>query len=217
MTRRKLPANASVANEGDGGKLIAPAASRNSAVLCDLLDRIAPRSGNALELASGTGQHVMAFARRIPGVNWQPSEITPERRDSILAYTEGLPNVAKPVHLDATVPGWSADVAQQDLIVLINLLHLISMAETKVLISEAAMALKPGGRLVLYGPFMRSGKLTSDGDKRFHDALNQQDAEIGYKDDRELQQVLLASELGLTELVEMPANNLAFLAKKPRT
>lgn len=217
MTQRKLPANASVANEGDGGKLIAPAASRNSAVLCDLLDRIAPISGDALELASGTGQHVMAFARRMPGLNWQPSEITPERRDSILAYTDDLPNVAPPVHLDATTRGWSSDFAQKDLIVLINLLHLISWAEVMTLISETAVALRPGGRLVLYGPFMRDGKLTSDGDKRFHNALIQQDPEIGYKDDRELQELLGANGLNLIELVEMPSNNLAFVAKNPKT
>ncbi len=215
MSKRKLPSNASVANEGDGGRLVAPAASRNSDVLCDLLDRVAPQSGDALELASGTGQHVLAFAQRLPGLNWQPSEISAERRASISAYSAGLPNVAPPVHLDATVLGWSQSFDQKDLIVLINLLHLISWAEVTALVSEAALTLRPKGRLVLYGPFMRAGELTSDGDKRFHDALIRQDPDIGYKDDTQMQELLRANGLEVLEIAEMPANNLAFVAKKP--
>ena len=215
MTTRKLPANASVANEGDGDKLIAPAAARNTVVLCDLLDRIAPRSGHALELASGTGQHVLAFAQRLPGLHWQPSEVDEERRASIRAYTGHIANVAPPIHLDATAPGWHSDLDPQDLLILINLLHLISLDEVTTLIAQAALSLKPKGRLVLYGPFMRSAELTSDGDKRFHAALIQQDPEIGYKNDAEIQALLNNSGLEVVEIVEMPANNLAFIAQRP--
>ena len=217
MTKRKLPTIASVTMGGEGGKLIAPAASRNSSVLCDLLDRVAPYSGNALELASGTGQHVMAFAHRLSELFWQPSEISPERRASIRAYTKDIPNVAPPIHLDAITPGWHSDLKQQNLIVLINLLHLISQNEMETLIGEAALALKVGGRLVLYGPFKREGHLTSDGDQRFHDALVLQDPEIGYKNDTEMLVLLRDTGLHVLEVAEMPTNNLAFIVKKPVT
>ncbi len=217
MTKRNLPASASVATEGEGQKLIAPAAIRNSAALCDLLDRVAPKSGRALELASGTGQHVLAFAQRLQGLDWQPSEITAERRASILAYTQDLPNVAPPIHLNATAQGWRDVVDPQDLIILINLLHLISREEAATLITEASQVLKPGGRLVLYGPFMRSGRLTSEGDQRFHDALILQDPEIGYKDDTQIAALLSDAGLEIVEVAELPANNLAFVAKKPTT
>lgn len=217
MNNRKLPSNASVATEGEDGKLIAPAASRNSAVLCDLLARVAPRSGNALELASGTGQHIQAFAQQLPDLHWQPSEITDERRASISAYTQALPNVAAVTHLDATATGWHTDFGEKDLIVLINLLHLISWSEVQTLVHEAALTLNPDGRLVLYGPFMRAGQLTSDGDQRFHDALIQQDPEIGYKDDADMRALLQNNDLELIEIAEMPANNLAFVAKRPST
>ncbi|MEM9125498.1 MAG: DUF938 domain-containing protein, partial [Pseudomonadota bacterium] len=69
----------------------------------------------------------------------------------------------------------------------------------------------------LYGPFKRSGCLTSDGDKRFHDALVQQDAEIGYKDDQDVTDLMTTCGLNLISSVEMPANNLAFVAEKPDT
>lgn len=214
MTKRKLPSNASVATEGEDGRLIAPAASRNAEALCDLLARFAPRSGRALELASGTGQHVSAFAQHLPGLQWQPSEVEPERRASIDAYTRDLPNVEQAVELDAAQAGWHRSFGDQDLIVLINLLHLISWPEVRTLISESAQALQPGGKLILYGPFMRNGRLTSDGDQRFHDALIQQDAEIGYKDDTEMTALLHACHLDQVETIEMPANNLAFVAQK---
>ncbi len=217
MTKRTLPPNASVVTEGAGAKLVAPAATRNAAALCDLLDRFAPRSGRALELASGTGQHIMAFAQRLPDLQWLPSEVTAERRASIGAYTHGMPNVSAAAHIDAVQVGWHEAFGKQNLIVLINLLHLISWPEVETLITEAALALEHGGRLVLYGPFKRAGRLTSDGDQRFHDALKQQDPDIGYKDDGQMRDLLHARGLQLEESVEMPANNLAFVAKKPIT
>lgn len=214
MTKRKLPANASVATVSDGQKLVAPAASRNAHALCDLLARFAPVSGRALELASGTGQHVVAFANRLPGLDWQPSEVEPERRASIDAYAEGLENIAPAIELDAVQPGWHTVHRANDLVLLINLLHLISWSEVEALVTEAALALNPGGRLILYGPFMRAGQLTSTGDQNFHAALSQQDPDIGYKDDADILDLLRRVQLNLIGAVEMPANNLAFVAER---
>ena len=211
MSKRPLPPQASVAHPGDGGRLVAPAASRNAAALGDLLARVAPARGRALELASGTGQHAAAFAARFPALSWQPTEIDPERRASIDAYCADLPNVAPALELDATRPGWSADHAGQDLILLVNLLHLISAPEARTLMAEAASALAPGGLLVIYGPFMRAGELTSEGDRRFHAALRAQDPAIGYKNDLEVLDLGVAQGLEVVDTVEMPANNLSLV------
>ncbi len=213
---RKPPSVASIATQGDGARMVAPAAERNMAVLCDLLEQVAPHQGRALELASGTGQHVSAFAARLPGLSWQPTEVDARRRASIDAYCQGLDNVAPVQELNATRPGWGADWAGQDLVVLINLLHLISEAEAATLITEAAAALAPGGRLVIYGPFMRAGELTSEGDARFHAALTTEDPEIGYKDDFDTIDLMQGAGLEMAQVVEMPANNLALIAEKPR-
>lgn len=216
MTRR-LPDTASVAHGSEDARLYAPAAERNAGPLCDLLARHAPATGPALELASGTGQHVVAFARRLPGFDWQPTEIAAERRASIDAHvaSAGLANVRPALALDATAPGWAAAHSGQALIVLVNLLHLIGAAEARTVIAEAAAAVAAGGRLVLYGPFRRSGELTSAGDAAFHASLVAADPEIGYKDDRDIKDWIRGAGLDLIATVEMPANNLALVAEKP--
>lgn len=103
-----------------------------------------------------------------------------------------------------------------DLIHLGNLLHLISQPAARTLLSEAAKALAPSGTLTLYGPFMRAGRLTSDGDAKFDVELRAADPAIGYKDDTWINEVLTSAGLILT-IRDMPANNLAFVAKRTFT
>jgi SAM-dependent methyltransferase len=217
MTRRlNLPDSASVARPGEGGKLCAPSAERNAGPICDLVERYGPPRGRALELASGTGQHAVALAHRLPDLDWQPTEIDEDRRASIRAWAAeaGLPNLRDPVALDAATPGWAAAQGPADLILLVNLLHLIPEAEARTIVAEAGRALAPGGTFILYGPFMRGGELTSEGDRTFHASLKAQDPAIGYKDDFDVADWLHAAGLSLTALVEMPANNLAFVARR---
>ena len=85
----------------------------------------------------------------------------------------------------------------QALIVLVNLLHLISADEARILIAEAAQALPPAGCLPIYGPFLREGRATSDGDARFHASLKAQDPDLGYKDVAEVRRWLEAQGLAL--------------------
>jgi SAM-dependent methyltransferase len=215
--RLTLPDTASIANQTEGGKLVAPSASRNLEPIAALLAKEAPSRGRALEIASGTGQHVAAFAARLPGLHWQPSDPDPARRASIDAYAaeSGLSNIAAALDLDAAAPGWGARLAGQNLILLVNLLHLIPMDWVKVLIAEAAHALAPGGRFILYGPFLRDGSLTSDGDRAFHASLIAQDPRIGYKEIADILALLRAAGLSVIDLQEMPANNLAVVAERP--
>lgn len=214
---RKLPPTASVADPQESGRLHAPAAARNADAICAVLLQHAPATGRALEIASGTGQHVVVFARALPGLHWQPTEIDPARRISIDAHvTEaGLANVAPVRHLDACAPDWHADSGPYDLIVLVNLLHLISDAEGRQVLNGVAAALAPGGVFVLYGPFKRSGELISEGDRRFDAELRGADPLIGYKDDLEVAGWLGNSGLEPAHSVGMPANNLALVARKP--
>lgn len=217
MPRRlNLPDSASVATPGSDGRLHAPSAARNAGAICALVADHAPAHGTALEIASGTGQHVAALSRHLPDLTWQPSDIDPTRRASIDAWVSdtSAPNVLPAIALDATAPGWAQRHPDNALILLVNLLHLISHGEARTLIGEAAQALRPHGVFVLYGPFLRDGETTSDGDARFHASLHQQDPEIGYKDNWEVIDWLQAHGLELVEVVEMPANNLAFVSRK---
>jgi SAM-dependent methyltransferase len=212
---RALPPSASVARAEEGAKLFAPSAERNVAALIAMMRDHAPQSGQAMEIASGTGQHIVAFAAALPKLHWQPSELDPTRRASIDAYrTEAsLPNLSPALHLDATTAGWGAKHGSKDLITLTNLLHLISEPEARTLISEAAQALNPNGTLILYGPFKRRGKLISEGDKRFNAELNGADPLIGYKDDLDIIRWLGDAGLTQAKTIDMPANNLAFVAR----
>lgn len=196
----------------DGNRMAAPAAARNQeAILKELLPRL-PRTGAVLEIASGTGQHVAALAAHRPDLVFYPTDPDPARRLSIDAWCKGLSNVVAAGELDACVPGW-AEPEAVTAIVIVNLLHLISDAELAVLLDEVAKGLSPDGLLAIYGPFLRDGQATSDGDRRFNESLRAQDTAIGYKDIQLLLDVLPV--LGLSvETVDMPANNILLLARK---
>ena len=214
--RTKLPDTASVAVSQGDGRLFAPSAERNSAPIVNLIKRIAPEPGNALEIASGTGQHVVQLALSLPNIIWSPSDVEGERLKSISAWveSENLLNIKPPMYLDATETGWAKSLPKSNFILLVNLLHLISWYETETLISELSIALKTKGIALVYGPFMRNGQLISEGDKNFHTSLIQTDPDIGYKNDLEMLTLFSNSGLVHLETVEMPANNAAFVLQK---
>ena len=196
------------------GRLTAPAAARNlEPILAALLPRL-PRAGDVLELASGTGQHVAALAAHRPDLRFHPTDPDPIRRVSIDLRCRGLPNVSEAGDIDAGRPGWAIAGASETILV-INLLHLISDAEMSVLLDEAARALAPGGRLAIYGPFLRGGAAVSAGDRAFDRSLRAQDPAIGYKDAGAVETVLAVLDLEV-ERLEMPANNLMIFGRAPQ-
>lgn len=210
-----LPTSASVATALAGGKLHAPSADRNVGPIVEMLRNVAPAKGRALEIASGTGQHVLAMARALPDIDWHPTEVAPNRIASIDAYAAeaALPNLNPARSLDAATTGWAAAHTPYDLIYLGNLLHLIPTPSAETVLTEAAKALTRQGMLILYGPFRRAGALTSEGDIKFDAELRAADPAIGYKDDIWIKEVLTSAGLTLS-LQDMPANNLAFIASR---
>ena len=214
--RQNLPETASVANCESDGRLNAPSAVRNAEPIVELVRKTASKSGNALEIASGTGQHVVKLASALPHLNWQPSDVDEARIKSIRCWSDDqhLTNLKPPCLLDATAEGWSTEHHGQDLILLVNLLHLISTKETKILVKEMSKALASNGLSIIYGPFMRRGKLISKNDMEFHHSLINTDPDLGYKNDVDM--LNLFGEVGLVHLSteKMPANNLAFILQK---
>ena len=214
--RQNLPKTASVANYESDGRLNAPSAVRNAEPIVELVRKTAIKSGNALEIASGTGQHVVKLASALPHLNWQPSDVDEARIKSIRCWSndQHLTNLKPPCLLDATTEGWATEHHGQDFILLVNLLHLISTKETKILVKEMSKALASNGLSIIYGPFMRSGKLISKNDMEFHRSLINADPDLGYKNDVDM--LNLFGEEGLVHLSteKMPANNLAFILRK---
>ena len=96
---------------------------------------------------------------------------------------------------------------------IVTLLIAVPIALPIIVLIGAALA--PGGRFIVYGPFMRGGELTSDGDVSFHEGLQARDPEVGYKDDFDVIDRMQAAGLELVAAIEMPANNLALIAQAP--
>ena len=125
--------------------LTTPAAERNKGPILAVLKRVLPASGLVLEIASGTGQHAIHFARELPQLIWQPSEPDPGLRASIRAWVTqaGLPNVRGPLDLDVHTRPWAVETA--DAVVCINMIHIAPWSATAALMSGACRLLRATG------------------------------------------------------------------------
>ena len=214
--RENLPSTASQAEIIGKNKLYSASAARNAPIILEVLSQYLPDKGKVLEIASGTGQHCIYFAEAFCNLEWQPSEINPKRLDSIQAYIRetNQVNINMPLSLDATAENWAKEIDAYNVIIAINFFHLISNKEMKILIRESSLALQTNSYFVIYGPFMRGGELTSDQDIKFHTSLIECDPDIGYKDDFDILDEIEANNLSPEAIIEMPSNNLMFIAKK---
>ena len=178
-----------------------------------------PATGRILEVASGPGVHMVAFAEARPALHWQPSDPDPRARASIAAWIAdtGLANVAQPLDLKMTRPDWPEQAggpAGFDGLVTINLLHVAPWAACEGLMAGAAQLLKPGALLFIYGPFLRDGQHNSEGNRRFDRSLRAGDPALGLRDVNDVADCAAENGLALEGIVEMPANNRSMIFRK---
>ncbi|WP_457279136.1 DUF938 domain-containing protein [Polaromonas sp. P5_D5] len=187
-----------------------PAADRNKQPILDVLREVLPERGNALEIASGTGQHVTWFAAALPQWTWQPTDAMPASMDSIAARIteQGLRNVRPPLVLDVMAPEWLPGDSKFDLIYCANMLHISPWATCAALMQSAARHLAPGGVLVTYGPYLEDGVPTSEGNLSFDHSLRAQDPTWGIRRREDVEQEAARASLQLQVRHAMPANNL---------
>ena len=195
------------------GKRHAPATERNrDAILAVLRDELLS-SGLVLEVASGSGQHVVHFAAALPALDWQPSDPDPAALASIESWRQeaGLPNVRPPLRLDASAD-WPVERA--DAILCVNMVHISPWEATLGLMKGAGAVLPPGGLLYLYGPYLRENVETAPSNLAFDASLKARDPQWGL---RRVEDVIAAAEgegLVLRRLLEMPANNLSLIFRR---
>lgn len=184
----------------------APATARNREPILAVLRRVLPERGTLLEIASGTGEHAAFFAPRFPRLIWQPSDVATDTLSSIAAWVAeaDLPNLRPPLYLDVTAP-WPVEAL--DAVFNANMIHISPWPTAVGLMRGTGERLRPGGVLVLYGPFRIGGAHVSDSNAAFDEALRAKDGRWGVRDLEDV--VALAAEHGLAhdETVEMPANN----------
>jgi SAM-dependent methyltransferase len=192
-------------------KRSSPAAERNREPIAEVLRQVLPARGTVLEVASGTGEHVVHFARAFPDLRWQPSDPDPAAVISIEAWAadSGAPNLLPPVYLDAASSTWPVDAA--DAILCINMVHISPWGATEGLMRGAARLLMPGAPLILYGPYRRSGCPTAPSNEAFDSSLRARDPAWGLRDLETVTAAAEAQGLAFERLWEMPANNLTLL------
>ena len=185
-----------------------PASERNKVpILAELLQRL-PATGQALEVAAGTGQHAAHFAAALPGWQWQPTEPEASMHAVIAARCAALPNVAAPVSLDVRDAAWPVPPASLDLVYVANMVHISPWEATEGLMRGAGRALRPAGRLVVYGPFVVEGEALAPSNAAFDADLRRRNAAWGLRTLGDVAACADAADLSLAERIAMPANNL---------
>jgi len=193
-----------------------PAADRNKQPILDVLRQVLPASGAALEIASGTGQHVAWFAAALPGWTWQPTDFDNSSFASIEAYAAqaGLANVRPPLQLDVTASRWPAGEQLFDAIYCANMLHISPWATCAGLMAGAARHLAPSGLLITYGPYLEDDVPTAPGNLQFDISLHARNPAWGIRRLEDVKGEAESVGLALRERHEMPANNLLLVFRR---
>jgi hypothetical protein len=195
-------------------RLHAPAALRNRDLILSAVEPYLPASGLILEVASGSGQHCIWFAEKLPQHVMQPSDPDPKARASIGAWiaSAGVRNIREPIALDAAAKLWP--LTEADAIFCINMVHISPWSATLGLLDGAARLLPPTAPLCLYGPYRRGGAHTSESNAAFDRDLRGQNHEWGVRDLEALGMEAAARGFLPPAIIEMPANNLTLVFRK---
>jgi hypothetical protein len=197
-------------NVGDLGKGIrrqAPAAARNVVPIGDVLATWLPLAGAALEIASGTGEHALAFAQRFPNLIWQPSDPDPQALASIAAWQVGGPaNLKSPLRFDVRDADWPVD--QADAILCINMVHISPWECSLGLLDGAERLLSGGGSLILYGPWLEGDIDPAPSNLAFDRSLKERNPEWGLRRVEDFAAEAALRRFVLAGRESMPANNI---------
>jgi hypothetical protein len=206
MTEPSFPPY-NVGDLGKGEKRQAPAAARNVLPIGDVLADWLPASGLVLEVASGTGEHALAFARRFPDLDWQPSDPDPEALASIAAWgQEGPSNLRPPVHLDVRRTEWPVECA--DALLCVNMVHISPWESSLGLLDGAERLLEQGAPLILYGPWLEAGVEAAPSNLAFNQSLKSRDPRWGLRLVEDFAAEARSRGFVLSDRRSMPANNL---------
>lgn len=191
-----------------------PATLRNRDAILEVLRGVLPASGLVLEIASGSGEHIVHFARAFPGLTFQPSDPEDAALQSIEAWAQdsGLANVRPPVMLDATSDRWPVTAANA--VLCINMIHIAPWQATEGLFYRAAKLLPGGAPLYLYGPYRRTDVVTAPSNEAFDASLKARNEEWGLRDLGTVADLARSAGFSAPVITEMPANNLSVVFRR---
>jgi len=193
---------------GGQERIFAPSTQRNRDAIASILGGLLPRDGLILELASGSGEHVIHFASLFPQLTWQPSDTDAHALASIEAWRQhsGLANVRTPLSLDVAAPVWP--IRSAEAVLCVNMVHISPWSSTEGLMRGCRQLLTRGQPLFLYGPFLQPGLETAPSNVAFDASLRERNAEWGLRAIEDV--IALARRNGFSreQVISMPANNL---------
>ena len=196
----------------------APSAARNRGPILDVLQRHLPQRGTVLEVASGSGEHIVHFAGASGSdLVFQPSDPDTDARASIDAWVTslGLRNVLPALPLDAASAPWP--IARADAVFCINMIHIAPWAAAVGLVRGAARVLSAGGVLYLYGPYRRGGEHTASSNAAFDADLRARNAAWGVRDLEDVAALARDNGFSAPAIEAMPANNLSLVFWRLKT
>jgi hypothetical protein len=194
---------------------VSPSTARNRHPILEVLKPRLPPTGFVLEIAAGSGEHAVYNATAFPNLNWQPTDKDPDSLASIAAWRDhaGLSNLLSPLQLDASDPA-SWPIANADVIININMIHIAPWKTTEGLMTGAGRVLPSGGLLFLYGPYIERGVETAPSNQSFDLSLKRGDSAWGIRHLDDVTAVAGGHSLELSERIVMPANNLSLFFRK---
>lgn len=194
-------------------KPFSQACDNNKGPILALLQRHFAEPGRILEIGSGTGQHAVHFARNLPHLLWQPSDLA-ANHPAIDAWMRDYPaeNLLRPLVLEVAAGPWPDTLF--DGAFSANTLHIMAWSEVLALFDGVSTCLRPGARLLIYGPFNYDGRFTSDSNAQFDAWLRQQAPHRAIRDVEAVCEAAAARGLSLVEDNPMPANNRTLVFEK---
>ena len=178
---------------------------QNQAPILKIIKPLLLEKHTVLEVGSGTRQHAIYFAEKMPHLSWQASD-----QVQYLSSVNAWINEAK---LNNTPPAINLDVTQAcpalefDVIFSANTTHIMSWEMVVDFFQGVGKSLSENGLFILYGPFNYNAQYTSQSNANFDQWLKDRDRQSAIRDFEKLN--TLAQRAGLTLMNDyaMPANN----------
>ena len=186
-------------------KPFSPACERNQdAILAVLREHFAHRT-RVLEIGSGTGQHAVHFARALPHLIWQCSDV-PAHLNGVRQWLAdaGLANTPAPLAFDINA---APPQREFDAVFSANTLHIVSWGEVQRLFALLPSLMSERCVLTVYGPFKYGGQFTSASNAAFDASLRVDHPLRGIRDFEAVGTLARGAGLALLEDRAMPANN----------
>jgi len=187
-------------------KPYAESCDQNREPILSVIQPLLKDCSSVFEIGSGTGQHAVYFAEKLPHLVWHTSDCI-EQHAAINMWLQeaGLENTPAPVELNVSTSAWPQQ--KFGAVFSANTVHIMNLSDVEAMFAGAGSMLSSGGRFLLYGPFNYDNQYTSDSNASFDSWLKSRDPESGIRNFEDLDKLAQQAGMLLRYDYEMPANN----------